>query len=354
MVRTGKDYYEILGVSREATPEEIKKAYRQLAMKYHPDRNPGDRKAEERFKEIGTAYEVLSDPKKRDLYDRRGQAGLDDIGFEGFQNAEDVFSRFGNIFGDLFGDSFFEGHARAARGEDIRLQVTIPFRDAALGATRRLEIQKPAVCPTCHGKGGAPGSPRAVCPECRGSGQFQDHASPFGSLFGMSRACPRCRGDGKVPSRACPTCQGAGTSRQKAALEVRIPAGVKDGTILSLRGEGAAAGPGSTPGDLLIQLSVEPDDRFERKGNDLILPVRVMFTTAALGGEMEIPTLRGRAHLKIPAGVQTGTMLRLKGEGIHPAGGTPGDLLVRIQIDVPKTLDAHQEKLMRELAKTIR
>ncbi len=354
MRRSSKDYYEILGVKRDASPEEIKKAYRQLAMKYHPDRNPGDRKAEERFKEIGTAYEVLSDPKKRDLYDRRGQAGLDDIGFEGFQSTEDVFSRFGSIFGDLFGDSFFEGRARPARGEDLRVQVQVSFRDAALGATRRLQLQKPVTCPTCHGRGGAPGSPRTTCPSCRGSGQSADQLSPFGGLFGAQRPCPRCQGDGKVPSRPCPTCKGQGQTLQEVALDVRIPPGVKDGTILSLRGEGASGAPGAPAGDLLVQLSIAPDDTFERKGNDLILPVRVMFTTAALGGEQEIPTLRGRAHLRIPPGIQTGTLLRLKGEGIHPPGAPPGDLLVKVLIDVPKTLDAHQEKLMRELARTIR
>lgn len=354
MAHAKKDYYEVLGVSRTASPDEIKQAYRKLAMKFHPDRNPGNKSAEERFKEIGTAYEVLSDPKKRELYDLRGQAGLDDIGYQGFQSTDDIFSRFGSIFGDLFGDSPFEFPGRGQRGEDIRVRMSIPFREAALGAARRIKLQKPAPCQACHGSGGAPGSSKAVCSSCRGAGKVADGDMGFGSLFSMARECPTCRGQGRVPSKICHSCGGQGVAQREVSLDVQIPAGVKDGTVLSLKGEGSPGRSGRPGGDLLIQLDIESDETFERKGNDLIVAVRLMFTTAALGGEMEVPTLRGKAHLKVPPGVQSGNLLRMKGEGIHPPHGPKGDQLVRILIDVPRHLDEKQQHLLREFEKTLR
>lgn len=356
MTRTGKDYYEILGVRRDATQEEIKQAYRKLAMKYHPDRNPGNKEAEEKFKEISTAYEVLSDPKKREIYDRRGQVGLDDIGFEGFKNTEDIFTRFGSIFGDIFGfgDSFFEAASSERRGEDLRTKMTITFREAALGTTKRITLQKPVICKSCNGEGGDINSPKSICPICHGSGEITQAFSPLGNIFGVSKKCSKCNGSGKVFLRSCTSCKGEGYQIKDVTLEVRVPAGVREGTILNLRGEGLPGKNGSKPGDLLIQLSITPDSLFERRGNDIIMPLHIMFTTAALGGEVEIETLRGKAKLKIPAGIQSGTMLRLRGEGIHPPAGIPGDLLVKVLIDVPKSLTPEQEKLIKELAKTIK
>jgi len=353
MAGSTKDYYEVLGVSRTASAEEIKQSYRKLALKYHPDRNPGNKASEELFKKIGTAYEVLSDPKKRELYDLRGQAGLDDIGYQGFKSTEDILSRFGTIFGDLFGDSGFRFNQQSRRGEDLRVQLTVPFRDGALGASKRIKLQKPSACQACRGSGGAPGSFRSICRTCGGSGQVQNQNPGFGGLFSVAEECPNCRGAGKAYSNFCPACGGKGHTIQEVSLEVKIPAGVKYGTVLSLRGEGAPGPSAGCNGDLLIQLTLEPDEVFECKGNDLIVAVRVMFTTAALGGELEVPTLRGRARLKIPPGVQSGTLLRMKGEGIHPAHGFQGDQLVRIMIDVPRKLDSAQEKLLRELEKTL-
>lgn len=357
-----RDFYEILGVAKNASQDEIKKAYRQLAFKYHPDRNPNDKTAEEKFKEIGNAYAVLSDPKKRETYDLRGHAGLNDMGFEGFASAEDIFSQFGSIFGDSFGSfgsfsSFGDlfgggGHGSAKRRQhrqDLQLSLTIEFKDAALGSEQRISFERPAVCPACKGSRAAPGTTAQTCRKCHGKGQITgkgDHG--LGAFFTMPRTCPECRGQGTVITSPCARCKGVGQENATANLVVRIPAGVTSGTTLSLREEGIPSMDGGRPGDLRIKLTVRDDPNLTRRGNDIISECKILFTTAALGGDTEIETLRGRAHLTVPAGTKAGTTLRMRGQGIEQ-NGRKGDHLVKIVIDVPHRLSNEQKELLQKL-----
>jgi len=344
------DYYEILGVSKDAKDEDIKKAYRKLALKYHPDRNPNNKEAEEKFKKISEAYAVLSDPEKRRAYDTRGWAGVRDMGFEGFRDVSDIFSSFGDIFGDFFGRRYYTAETRAVPGADLRTMVAVSFTDAALGTEKELHFQKSGTCSACGGSGAEPGTQPRTCPTCKGTGRSVRRDSQLGGFFSISSVCPHCDGEGKIIANPCSACRGAGSVIRPVTITLRIPPGTDDGDVLRLRGQGEAGAHGGPPGDLYVSIRVAPSDLFTRSGNDLIHEAKVDFVTAALGGKIEVPTLKGKASLKIPRGTQSGQTLRLRGQGIKPARGPQGDLLVRVMVTVPKDLTPRQEKLLKEFS----
>ena len=344
-----RDYYEILEVSRSASDQEIKSAYRKLALKFHPDRNQGDKKAEERFKEAAEAYAILSDPEKRTRYDRFGHAGVggaqgfDPSQFSGF---EDIFSGLGDIFG-------FGGGARRAgpqRGADLRYDMEIPFEQAAKGAETHIQIPRQETCDTCHGNGAAPGSSPTICPQCRGTGQLRYQQG----FFTVARTCGQCRGAGKVITKPCPTCHGQGSVEQARKLTVKIPAGIATGQRLRLSGEGEAGTLGGPPGDLYVVIFVREHEFFRRDGNDLHCTVPLPFTTLALGGEIKVPGIDHEQTVKIPESTQTGTTFRLRGKGMPDVSGRGhGDLMVTVQAVTPKKLTREQRKLLEQLAATI-
>jgi molecular chaperone DnaJ len=343
-----KDYYQILGVGRNATEEEIKKSYRQLALKFHPDRNPGDKAAEEKFKEASEAYEVLRDPEKRRLYDQYGHEGLRDSGFTGFRDFGDIFGAFGDIFEDMFG---FGGSRRsrsaAQAGGDRRFDLEIDFLDAARGAEVTVEIPRNVNCHVCHGSGVRPGSRKNTCPACGGRGQVtQTHG-----FLRISTTCSRCQGMGEVITDPCPTCGGRSRVVEKKKLAVKIPPGVDNGVHWVMAGEGDAGMLGGPPGDLYIVVHVRSHEFFRRSGDDLILSLPISFTQAALGSVVSIPTLNGNKDLTIPAGTQPGEVISLKGEGIpHLKGFGKGDLRVEVKVVVPRNLNDRQRELLEKLA----
>jgi molecular chaperone DnaJ len=343
-----KDYYQILEVGRNATEEEIKKSYRQLALKFHPDRNPGDNAAEEKFKEASEAYEVLRDPEKRRLYDQYGHEGLRDSGFTGFRDFGDIFGAFGDIFEGLFGfQDPRRGRSAAQAGGDRRFDLEIDFLDAARGTEVTVEIPRNANCHTCHGNGVRPGSRKTICPACGGRGQVtQTHG-----FLRISTTCSRCQGMGEVIADPCPSCNGRGRVVEKKKLAVKIPPGVDNGIHLIMAGEGDAGVLGGPPGDLYIVVHVRPHEFFRRSGDDLILSLPISFTQAALGGVVSIPTLNGNKDLTIPAGTQPGEVIGLKGEGIpHLKGFGKGDLRVEVKVVVPRQLNDRQRDLLQKLA----
>jgi len=346
-----RDYYEILGVSRNANGEEIKKAYRQMALQYHPDRNPGDRESEEKFKEASEAYEVLRDPEKRSLYDRFGHDGLKGVGFRGFADFEDIFSSFGDIFDDFFGFGFGDRRRKrrtyARRGADLRYDLSISFREAAFGKEKELEIEKHEICETCSGTGVKPGKSKQTCPGCGGRGQIA-HTQGF---FTISSTCSRCHGQGEIITHPCIECKGNGVVIKPKCLKVKMPAGVETGIRLKLNGEGEAGERGGPPGDLYVVLHVEPDPFFEREGNDILCQVPISFSQAALGAKIEVPTLNGSEKISIPPGTQTGQVFTIKGEGVpYLHGRGRGDELVQVVVKTPTTLSRRQVKLFEELA----
>jgi len=346
-----RDYYEILGVSRNANGEEIKKAYRQMALQYHPDRNPGDRESEEKFKEASEAYEVLRDPEKRSLYDRFGHDGLKGVGFRGFADFEDIFSSFGDIFDDFFGFGFGDRRRKrrtyARRGADLRYDLSISFREAAFGKEKELEIEKHEICETCSGTGVKPGKSKQTCPGCGGRGQIA-HTQGF---FTISSTCSRCHGQGEIITHPCIECKGNGVVIKPKCLKVKMPAGVETGIRLKLNGEGEAGERGGPPGDLYVVLHVEPDPFFERVGNDILCQVPISFSQAALGAKIEVPTLNGSEKISIPPGTQTGQVFTIKGEGVpYLHGRGRGDELVQVVVKTPTTLSRRQVKLFEELA----
>jgi molecular chaperone DnaJ len=342
--------YETLGVPKTASPDEIKKAYRKLVREVHPDRNPGQ---EERFKEVQEAYDILSDPEKREKYDRFGAAAN---GGPGGPAGGTTFD-FGGDFdlGDLFGGLFGRGggnqrqQARGQRGNDVEVEVRVSFEDALKGVQTTVPVQLELACHTCHGTGAKPGTAPKMCPECNGSGVV---ATSQG-LFALQQPCPRCRGMGSIVETPCPTCKGAGRERRTKRFTVKIPAGVKDGTRIKLKGKGEAGFGGASAGDLYVVTRVEPSKLYERRGDDLVVSVPVTFTTAALGGSVDVQTPDGTVSLKIPAGTEDGKMLRLKGRGAPRLKGSgKGDLLARVRIQVPKRVSKKQRDLLEQLEKT--
>jgi molecular chaperone DnaJ len=348
-----KDYYRTLGVARDALPEEIKKAYRQQALKHHPDRNPGNREAEERFKEAAEAYSVLGDPEKRSIYDRFGSEGLRGQGFSGFDPSvfEDFEDILGNFFGFSIGDLFGGGRGRSgvrrSRGRDLALEVEISLDEAAHGVEREIKLNRAEKCPVCGGSKRKPGTAPAGCPTCGGRGQVRYQQG----FFTMARTCPRCQGAGEVNPSPCESCQGRGAVKEKRSLKVRIPAGVEDGSRLRLAGEGEGGDEGMPAGDLYVVTRVRKHPFFAREGNDLLCEIAISFTQAALGARVEIPTLDGDEVLKIPAGTQPGETLRLKGQGIQDVSGRrKGDLFVKVVVQTPENLSKEQKGLLSKLA----
>lgn len=345
-----KDYYRILGVARNATPEEIKKAYRKLALKYHPDRNPGDKEAEERFKEAAEAYEVLRDPEKRRLYDLYGHEGVSSTGFTGFHDFSDIFRTFSDIFEDLFGFGGFATarETRVQPGSDLRYDLSLDFVDAVLGTEVTIEVPRIINCRTCGGSGAKPGTRKIPCPQCGGRGVVtRTHG-----IFQITTTCSRCGGLREFIAEPCPVCHGEGQVREKKKLRVKIPPGMESGTHLIMAGEGNEGRFGGPPGDLYIILQVKPHEIFRREGYDLRLEVPISFVQAALGTRLTIPTLTGSQELVIPPGTQPGEIIRIKGEGVpYPKGSRRGDLLVQVRVTIPTHLTPRQEQLLKELAK---
>jgi molecular chaperone DnaJ len=349
-----RDYYEVLGVTRTVGEAELKTAYRKLAMKHHPDRNPGDKAAEESFKEAAEAYAVLADPEKRGLYDRFGHAAVRAGAGAGAGFDPSVFSEFGDlndILGSMFGfgDLFGGGRRRSGpqRGADLRYDLEITFEEAAAGAETTVQIPRRESCDTCGGSGAAPGSSPTTCTQCRGHGQIR-HQQGF---LTVARTCPRCRGTGRMIVKPCSTCRGEGHVARERKLTVKIPAGIDTGQQLRLTGEGEAGAAGGPAGHLYVVVHVQPHEFFRREGVNLFCEISVNFTTVALGGEVQVPTLDGSESVKVPEGTQTGTTLRLRGKGLPEVGGrSRGDLFATVQVQTPKKLSKDQRHLLEQLA----
>jgi len=343
-----RDYYDILGVNRNASDEEIKKRYRQMALKYHPDRNPGDKEAEARFKEAAEAYEVLRDPEKRQIYDRYGHAGLQGAGFQGFRGFDDIFSSFGDIFEDFF--SFGSGsrsRRRATKGSDLQYDLKISFLDAAFGNEKEIDVPKVQTCQSCNGTGVESGFQREVCRACGGRGQVVRSQG----FIRIATTCPNCGGAGEVITHPCSQCRGTGRAQVKKKIKVKIPPGIDNGMSLKLTGEGQRSSNGGPPGDLFVQIHVEPHAFFERQEDDVICRVPISFVDAALGTILEIPTLDGSERMQIPEGTQPGDVLRLRDKGIPRLRGQGrGDQVVILDVRIPKKLSKEQEELLREFA----
>lgn len=347
MSTTRRDYYEILEVQRTASGEEIKRAYRKMAMACHPDRNPDDPEAEKKFKECAEAYDVLRDPDKRSRYDRYGHAGV--TGQQGFSSTEDIFSHFGDIFSDFFGfgRSARRGANQPQRGHDLRFDLGVTFIQAAKGDTVTIKVPRNVTCPECDGQRTAPGTSAHTCPDCNGLGQVR-HTQAF---FQFAAPCPSCRGQGQYIPSPCPRCRAQGQVQETRELSVRIPAGVDNGNRLRLQGEGESGLNGGPPGDLFVVLHVKDSGEFQRDGQNLFLSRKISFVQATLGHTIEVPTLDDPVQLDIPAGTQTGEVFRIQGKGLpYPGRDRVGDLLVEIAITTPVKINARQEELLREFA----
>lgn len=350
-----RDYYEVLGIGRDATEQQIKSAYRKLALKFHPDRNPGDKKAEEAFKEAAEAYAIVSDPEKRTLYDRFGHAGVSGAAAGGFDpNAfagfEDIFGNLGDLFG--FGDMFGGRRRRGGpqRGADLRYDLEISFEESYTGTETPIQIPREETCETCTGTGAAPGTSPEVCGHCRGTGQqrFQQ------GFLTVARPCPTCRGTGKTISKPCPACRGAGRVGRERKITAKIPAGIATGQRLRIYGEGEHGTAGGPAGDLYVVVHVQEHPFFHREGDDLYCEMPIPFPTLALGGEIQVPTLAGEEDVKVAAGTQAGTRFKLRGKGMpNVSGRGHGDLYAIAKVAVPKRLTKEQKHLLEELAKTM-
>ncbi|HWA12839.1 MAG TPA: molecular chaperone DnaJ [Burkholderiales bacterium] len=346
-----RDYYEVLGVNRDASEEDLKKAYRKLAMKHHPDRNPDNPKAEELFKEAKEAYEVLSEPAKRSAYDQYGHAGVDPQSGMGAAGGAG-FGSFADAFGDIFGDIFGGGRGRSSvyRGADLRYNLEISLEEAAHGTETRIRIPTMQECETCHGSGAKPGTQPTTCATCGGHGQVRMTQG----FFSIQQTCPKCHGSGKVVQNPCATCNGAGRVKHQKTLSVKIPVGVDEGDRIRLSGEGEAGVNGGPAGDLYVVIHIKPHEVFTREGNDLHCEMPVSFTKAALGGEIEIPTLDGYAKIKVPAETQSGKVFRLRGKGIKGVRSQAfGDLLCHVVVETPVNLTSRQKELLEELEQSI-
>jgi molecular chaperone DnaJ len=352
-----RDYYEILGISRSASDNEIKSAYRKLALKYHPDRNPGDHAAEDKFKEAAEAYAILADAEKRRLYDRFGHAGVSSAAGAGagfdpsvFTGFEDILGGLGDIFGfgDLFGGARRRGGPQ--RGADLRYDLEIGFEEAANGTETTIQIPRQESCETCNGSGAAAGSTPAVCPQCRGQGQVRFQQG----FFTVARTCPQCRGAGRIITKPCQSCRGTGRISKERKITVKIPAGIASGQQLRLQGEGEGGNAGGPPGHLYVVVHVQEHEFFRRDGVNLFCEIPVNFTTVALGGEVQVPTLDGDETVKIPESTATGTTLRLRGKGLPDVSGRGrGDLFVTVQVQTPKKLTRDQRHLLEQLEKIL-
>ena len=355
-----RDYYEVLGVAKDASAEEIKKAYRKITKENHPDLHPGDKACEERFKEANEAYEVLSDEEKRQKYDQFGHAAFDPNagyggGFGGFGGFEDIFG--GGGFGDIFSSIFGGGTTRAnpnapRRGDNVRAQVNISFEEAAFGCEKEITTARIEQCPDCKGTGCAPGTTAEVCPDCKGTGSVRTtQRTPFGMAQSMG-PCQKCRGTGKIIHQPCKTCRGLGNIRRQHKMTVKIPAGIDDGQSISRAGYGNAGVNGGPAGDLLISVIVRPHAIFEREGTNIYMEQEISFTQAALGAELELPTLDGKVKYTIPEGTQPGTTFRLRGKGVPylRSPSTRGDQFVTVKVGVPRNLNSSQKEKLREYA----
>ena len=351
MATRSKSHYDALGVSKTASQDEIKKAYRKLVREHHPDRNPGDKEAEERFKEIQGAYDVLSDAEKRKQYDSFGSAD-GRAGFPGGGNFNFDFGDISDLFGG-FGDIFGRGQTRqrAGRGADLQVEVGLSFEDSLRGVETQIPVDAETACRECGGSGARAGSSPQVCPECKGRGVIVESQG----MFGLSHACPRCHGNGTIVEKPCPKCRGTGRERRTKRYKVKIPAGVKDGTQIRLKGKGEPGYGGGPPGDLIVLTRVADSPLYERRGSDLVVEVPVTFADAALGSSVEVPTPEGPVSLKVPAGSESGKLLRIKGRGAPKLnGGGRGDVLVRLKISVPKKPNKKERELLEQLQKVQR
>ena len=340
-----RDYYEVLGVNRDASDEDIKKAYRKLAMKWHPDRNPDNAKAEEKFKEAKEAYEILSEASKRSAYDQYGHAGVDQAAAAAGAGGQ---AGFGDMFSDIFGEIFGggrQGRSNVFRGADLRYNLEIALEQAAHGFETKIRIPTLAACETCKGTGAKPGTQPTTCTTCRGAGQVRVSQGPFS----IAQTCPRCHGSGKMVAHPCATCSGAGRVKHQKTLSVRIPAGVDEGDRVRLSGEGEAGVNGGPPGDLYVQVHLKPHAVFQRDHDDLHCEMPVSFAAAALGGDVEVPTLDGSAKINVPGGTQTGKTFRLRGKGIKGVRSqAPGDLFCHVVVETPVNLTSRQKELLQE------
>ena len=358
-----RDYYEVLGVSKGASDDEIKKAYKKQARKYHPDLNPDNKEAEEKFKEVNEAYEVLSDSTKKARYDQYGHAGVDpNFGAGGFGGGFDGnfdFGELGDIFGSFFGGGFGGGGRRSnpnapQRGESIRLSLAITFEEAAFGCEKDVTVERMEQCGTCHGNGCAPGTTPEVCPDCHGSGQVQVRRQTPMGVFATTSPCGRCGGKGKIIHQPCTDCKGSGSVRKRKTIKASIPAGIDNGQTISIRGQGHAGKNGGPAGDLLITITVKPHELFRREGTSILCDAPITFAQAVLGAELEIPTIDGKVKYDLPEGTQTGTTFRLKGKGIPSINGRGrGDQYVTVYIETPKNLNKEQKEALKKFAEAV-
>ena len=362
MAEQKRDYYEVLGVSKGASEDEIKKAYKKMARKYHPDLNPGDKSAEEKFKEVNEAYEVLSDADKKARYDQYGHAGVDpNFGAGGFGGGFDGgfdFGDLGDIFGSFFGGGFGGGRRTnpnaPQRGESIRMSIAISFEEAAFGCEKEVTVERYETCDTCHGSGCAPGTSPEVCPDCHGTGTVQVRRQTPMGVFATSAPCAKCGGKGRIIHQPCKDCHGTGTVRKKKTIQASIPAGIDNGQTISIRGQGNAGKNGGPAGDLLITITVRPHELFRREGTSVLCEAPITFTQAVLGAELEIPTIDGKVKYTLPEGTQSGTTFRLKGKGIPSINGRGrGDQYVTVYIETPKNLNKEQKEALKKFAETM-
>ena len=357
-----RDYYEVLGLQKGASDNDIKKAFRKMAMKYHPDKNPGDKVAEEKFKEINEAYAVLSDPEKKEKYDRFGHAGVDPNsgfgggagGFGGFGGFEDIFDMFGGAFGGFGGGSRGRRTNGPRKGSDLQKAVTITFEEAAFGTKKEIRLNKYVKCKTCGGSGAAPGTSKKSCPKCGGTGEIRTaQRTPLGTFQSVS-PCPDCNGTGEINETPCPDCGCSGKTRDNVTISVNIPAGVDNDSVIPIKGQGEPGVNGGPDGDLYIVINVEPHKIFERRGQDLWLEIPITFDQAALGDDIIVPTLEGKVSYKVPSGTQPDTIFRLKGKGIKSVrGNRKGDLYVKVNLEVPTKLNSKQKKAISAMAEKV-